>query len=105
MSTLQKAYCETICLASIDMVVSRTNAFLMKNKGVTAFSYEGIEHAMNLLEMLENMAKSVVIASVLVSVQTTPESEVRKLDRVLQKRKRDAAGCYESLSDGILEDR
>lgn len=71
---------------AIDQVIDKTNAFLMKNHGVTVLSYEGVERALDLLEMLEAMANSVLVAQQLGNVEYIPTGEIKNLDNVCKTR-------------------
>ena len=71
---------------AIDKVIDKTNAFLMENHGVTVLSYEGIERCLDLLEMLEGMAASIVVAKQLGQVAYIDEKEIKNLDSVCKTR-------------------
>lgn len=86
----------------IDSVIMNTNAFLMENHGATVLSYEGIERALDLLEMAECMAQSVCFAKLLGDIHTIPEAELLNLDNVIKKRGMSfpgMAGFCNSLSE------
>lgn len=69
-----------------DQVLHRSNAFLMKNHGITVCSWEGVSRALDVLEMLEMEAYSVWVAQTLGSVDSIPEDEVEKMERTLKTR-------------------
>lgn len=63
-----------------------TNAWLMQNHGVTIASSEGVDRALEFLEMAEALAHSVAIASTLGTVTTIPRHEVENMERTLATR-------------------
>lgn len=69
-----------------DQVLHRSNAFLMKNHGMTVCSWEGVSRALDLMEMLEMEAYSVWVAHSLGRVDSIPEEEVQKMERTLATR-------------------
>jgi len=71
---------------ALDAVVLRSNAWLMKNHGITIGSSEGIGRAVDLLEMAEAMAHSVFVARALGRVNEIPRAEVERLERTLAAR-------------------
>ena len=71
---------------AIDKVIDKTNVFLMENHGVSVMSYEGIERALDLLEMLEGMAQSVLVAKQLGNIEYISKEEVKNLDTVCKTR-------------------
>jgi L-fuculose-phosphate aldolase len=72
--------------AKFDQVLHRSNAFLMKNHGMTVCSWEGVDRALDVLEMLEMEAYSVWVAHSLGAVESIPEEEVQKMERTLKTR-------------------
>ena len=72
--------------ASFDEVIYLSNTFLMKNHGVMICNPEGVERALELLEMLEAMAYSVFVASLLGKVNEIPAHEVENLENTLRTR-------------------
>lgn len=72
--------------AAFDGVVDNSNAFLMRNHGVMLCSPDGVWRALELLEMLENMAHSVFVAASLGKVNQIPLDEVDKLERTIRTR-------------------
>lgn len=70
----------------IEEVIDRTNAFLMENHGVMVMSYDGVERALDLLEMLEAMAMSILVASQLGNIEYIPDHELKNLDNVCKAR-------------------
>ena len=69
-----------------DAHVHRSNAWLMQNHGITLGSSEGVERALELLEMTEAMAMSVHVASTLGPVTAIPKDEVRNMETTLATR-------------------
>lgn len=67
-------------------VVLHSNAFLMENHGILVGSYEGIERATELLDMLEATAKSVVAALNAGKINEIPARGVKKLENVMKTR-------------------
>jgi L-fuculose-phosphate aldolase len=103
---LPVAYAEPISdalAAAFDAVVMRSNAWLMKNHGMTLGSSEGIARAVDFLEMAEAMAQSVVVARTLGrAVREIPRAEVENLERTLASRRMPRPGsptCIHSLID------
>lgn len=72
--------------AAFDSTVDRSNAFIMKNHGVMICSPEGVSRAVELLEMLENMAYSVFVAASMGKVNEISMDEVDKLERTIKTR-------------------
>lgn len=71
---------------AIEEVIDRTNAFLMENHGVMVMSYDGAERALDLLEMLEAMAMSILVANQLGNIAYIPDYELKNLDNVCKTR-------------------
>jgi len=76
-----------------------SNAWLMKNHGVTIGSSEGIGRALEFLEMAEAMARSVSIAVALGTVTTIPREEVLNMERTLEVRSMPRPGDPRRVSD------
>lgn len=72
--------------AAFDNVVDRANAFLMENHGVLVCSSEGAGRALELLEMLEAMAYSVFVASIVGKVNEISTEEVANLEKTIKIR-------------------
>lgn len=66
--------------------IHKSNAWLMKNHGITIGSSEGVGRALDILEMTEMMAISVSVASKLGEINTIPAKEVEKLDNTIRIR-------------------
>jgi len=102
---LPVAYAEPISEAlakAFDAAVMRSNAWLMRNHGITIGSSEGVARAVDLLEMGEAMAQSVVVARSLGRVNEIPRHEVENLERTLAARKMPRPGspeCIKHLAD------
>ena len=93
--------------AAFDSVVEKSNAFLMKNHGVMICSPDGVWRALELLEMLENMAYSAFVAASLGKVNSIPLDEVDKLERTIRTRglpMPGAPGVIKKLSDAYQQD-
>ena len=69
-----------------DGVVAVSNAWLMRNHGITMGSTDGAARALELLEMTEALAVSVLTAKQLGELQEIPRHEVERLDRTLESR-------------------
>jgi L-fuculose-phosphate aldolase len=83
-------YAEPISEKLADMfddVIHLSNAFLMKNHGVMILSSEGIERALDLLEMAESTAASVLAAMTVGKIEEIPMKGVIDLENVTIKRK------------------
>ncbi len=66
--------------------IHKSNAWLMRNHGITVGSSEGVGRALDVLEMTEMMAISVSVASNLGKVNTIPHDEIVKLDNTIRIR-------------------
>ena len=85
-----------------DSVIEKSNGFLMENHGAVFCSPIGIEDAVELLNMAECMAESVLVAKILGNVKTIPNSYVKELDEVIFVRNLKmpgADGRYHSASE------
>lgn len=83
------AYAEPVSdalAAEFDHAIGRSNAWLMRNHGITVGSYEGVGRALDLMEMLEAMAMSVSTAIMAGRVNEIPKHEVLNLERTLRGR-------------------
>jgi len=69
-----------------DEAIEKSNGFLMENHGALMSSGEGIKRCVELLEMMEAAAKSVLIATMLGGVKPIPKEDVANLDRTLKTR-------------------
>ena len=90
--------------AAFDPVVERANAFLMENHGVIVLSKDGTRRAVELLEMLEGMACSILVARECGGVRELSPDDVGRLDRVLAKRKNalpGLPGTYTALREAF----
>ncbi|MFW6288903.1 MAG: class II aldolase/adducin family protein [Spirochaetota bacterium] len=72
--------------AEFDKVIGRTNAFLMKNHGMTVCSAHDVTRTLDILEMLEMEAYSVWVAHSLGQVDSIPSHEVEAMERTLSGR-------------------
>ncbi len=71
---------------AFDEVIDKSNAFLMKNHGVMIGNSLGPGRALELLEMIELQAHSVLVARMLGKVIEIPELEILNLQKVLESR-------------------
>lgn len=71
---------------AFDAYIDKANGFLMKNHGALMVATEGVERALDFLEMMEAAAQSIVTAMTLGSVDTLSEQDVRNLDRTMATR-------------------
>lgn len=69
-----------------ESVLPFSNAWLMKNHGITIGSDQGVERTLGLLQMAEAMAQSVMVAGQCGGVKEIPRDEVENLSRVLAAR-------------------
>jgi L-fuculose-phosphate aldolase len=69
-----------------DRVLHKSNGFLMKNHGVIFVSTQGVLRALDLLEMMEYQAHSVLVAQTIGRVDEIPRDEVDNMERTLRKR-------------------
>lgn len=67
-------------------VINKANAILMENHGAIVLSYKGIERALDLLEMLEAMAASVLVTKQLGNIEYISKNEIENLDNVCRTR-------------------
>lgn len=85
-----------------DTVIDKSNGFLMENHGAVFCSPVGIEDAVELLNMSECMAESVLIASLLGNAKQIPGSYVKEMDKVIAVRNLKIPGAdnkYHSASE------
>lgn len=71
---------------SFDARLQDANGFLMKNHGALMCSTEGIERALDFLEMMEAAAKSLLVANLLGGADELPKSDVDDMERTLRTR-------------------
>lgn len=71
---------------AFDPVIDKSNAFLMKNHGILLGSYEGINRAVELLDMIEATALSTIGALTIGNIVEVPKNEIEKLDNVIKTR-------------------
>ncbi len=72
---------------AFEKVIHRSNAFLMKNHGVTLVCTEGIERALGLLEMIEQGAKSIMTALQIGPINEIPKESIQDLENIIIKRR------------------
>jgi len=64
-----------------------SNAWLMRNHGVTIASSEGVARAVDFLQMAEAMAQSAAVAATIGPMTTIPQDEVENMERTLATRR------------------
>ena len=85
-----------------DAVIEKSNGFLMENHGALMCSCEGVYRALEFLEMMEAMGKSILVAKVLGNPKVIPMADVMNLERVIKIREMPMPGLkgvVNSLSD------
>ena len=85
-----------------DAVIEKSNGFLMENHGALFCSPVGIEDAVELLNMSECMAGSVLVSKLLGNAKTIPNQYVKEMDEVISIRNLKmpgATGKYHSASE------
>ncbi len=71
---------------AFDGALLRSNGFLMENHGALMANCEGVLRALDLLEMMECAAKSVLVARALGNLKTLPDKDVQDLEDVMVAR-------------------
>lgn len=87
---------------AFDDALDRSNGFLMENHGVLMTNCEGVSRALDLLEMMECAAQSVLVALQLDGFKPLPEKDVQDLEDVMVARglpMPGKPGAYQSLKD------
>ena len=85
-----------------DAVIDKTNGFLMENHGALFCSPISIEDVVELLNMSECMAESVLVAKLLGNAKTIPNHYVKEMDEVISIRNLKMPGAtdkYHSASE------
>lgn len=85
-----------------DAVIKQSNGFLMENHGALMVSWEGTWRAVELLEMMEAAAISMMVAKQLGNLKPIPMADVMNLERVIRTRELPMPGLkgvVNSLSD------
>ena len=85
-----------------DAVIEKSNGFLMENHGALMVSWEGTWRALELLEMMEAAAISIMTAMQLGNLKPIPMDDVMNLERVIKTRELPMPGLkgvVGSLSD------
>jgi len=91
-----------------DAVVDTANAFLMENHGVVVCCPEGADRALDLLELLEQQAVSVLVVTLLGRARELPPEEITRLDKTLRTRGLSNPGqplLFKTLSDAFNRQR
>jgi L-fuculose-phosphate aldolase len=71
---------------AFEKVIHKGNAFMMKNHGITICSPYSVLRALDMMEMLEAQAKSLITASILGGVEEIPMDGVKDLENTLRNR-------------------
>lgn len=71
---------------SLEPVLMKTNTFLLKNHGIVICSLIGVNHALELLEMLESMAYAILVGLRVGKINEIPKEEIDKLDEIMRER-------------------
>lgn len=71
---------------AFDPALEKSNGFLMENHGCLMTNGEGVMRALDLLEMMECAAKSILVAQALGNLKTLPDDDVRDLEDVMISR-------------------
>jgi L-fuculose-phosphate aldolase len=87
---------------SFDAVIESSNGFLMQNHGALMCSIESAKRAIELLEMVEAQAKSLLVAIMLGGARTLPKEDVKNLERTLQTRGQ-SLPCAPGAACGLVE--
>ena len=87
---------------SFDAAIHRSNGFLMQNHGALMCSIESARRALELLEMVESQAKSLIVAILLGGVRTLPKEDVANLDRTLKTRCQKLP-CAPGVASGLVD--
>ncbi|MCL4416503.1 MAG: class II aldolase/adducin family protein [Actinobacteria bacterium] len=69
-----------------DKVIHKSNAFLMKNHGIIILSSEGVERALDLLEMIESMAISIQTSLAIGNLNEISKESINDLENIITKR-------------------
>jgi len=89
----------------ISELIKRTNTVLMQNHGALVVSGEGIYRAMELLELLEVTAASLITARIFGEINIIPQAEMARLSYLYRLRGVKAPGkdgYYEEASEAFL---
>lgn len=87
---------------SFDAAINSSNGFLMQNHGALMCSTESAKRAMELLEMVEAQAKSLLVAILLGGARTLPCEDVANLDRTLKTRSMKMP-CAPGAASGLMD--
>ena len=69
-----------------DKVVHKSNIFLLRNHGAMALSADGIERALDILEMVETTAISILTAIRIGNIKEISKESIDDLDKIIAKR-------------------
>lgn len=87
---------------SFDAAINQSNGFLMQNHGALMCSIESAKRALELLEMVEAQAKSLLVAILLGGARELPREDVKNLDRTLKTRSQ-CLPCAPGAASGLVE--
>ena len=85
-----------------DQVIDQSNGFLMENHGALICSLNSIFEAVELMQMVECMAHSVLVSLQLGNCKTIPQKFIKDLDQVIKTRNLAIAGAvgkFHSLTE------
>jgi L-fuculose-phosphate aldolase len=85
-----------------DQVIDQSNGFLMENHGALICSLNSIFEAVELMQMVECMAHSVVVSLQLGNCKTITQKFIKDLDQVIETRNLAIAGAvgkFRSLTE------
>jgi L-fuculose-phosphate aldolase len=71
---------------AFEKVIHKTNAFLMRNHGVTICSPYSVMRALDMMEMLEAQGKSLLTGMAIGDLKEIPKVEVKNLEKTLKSR-------------------
>jgi L-fuculose-phosphate aldolase len=81
-----KEPCTLDLVKATEKVIHKTNAFLMRNHGVTSCSPYGVLRALDMMEMLEAQGKSLLTGMTIGDLKEIPKSGVIKLEKTIKSR-------------------
>lgn len=71
---------------NFDPYIEKSNGFLMENHGAVMISPEGVQRAIEFLEMMEATARSIIVAKILGNAKPIPPADVERLENVIRVR-------------------
>lgn len=85
-----------------DSVIENSNGFLMENHGALICSLNNLFEAVEMMQMMECMAQSVVVSKILGNCRAIANEHVEEIDKVIRTRRLaipGAPGKYQSCSE------